>query len=59
MASDRLVMASSLGELVAFDPKTGNKVQTLKLPGAAYIAPIPVGDKLFVVTDDAKLVAIR
>lgn len=59
MASNRLVMVNSLGEAVAFDPKTGAKVQSLKLPGPAYIAPIPVGDKLFVVTDDAKLVAIR
>ena len=59
MASSRLVMVNSLNEAVAFDPKTGAKMQTLKLPGAAYIAPVPVGDKLFVVTDDAKLVAIR
>ena len=59
MASNRLVMVNSLGEAVAFDAKTGAKVQALKLPGAAYIAPIAVGDKLFVVTDDAKLVAIR
>jgi len=59
MASNRLVMVNSLGEAAAFDPKTGARVQTLKLPGAAYITPIAVGDKLFVVTDDAKLVAIR
>ncbi len=59
MASDRLIMVNSLGQAVAFDPKTGNKTQTLKLPGAAYITPIFVGDKMFVVTDDAKLVAIR
>jgi outer membrane protein assembly factor BamB len=59
MASNRLVMVNSLDEAVAFDPKTGNKLQTLKLPGAAFITPIAVGDKLFVVTDDAKLVAIR
>ena len=59
MASNRLVMVNSIGEISAFDPKTGAKTQTLKLPGAAYIAPIAVGDKLFVVTDDAKLVAIR
>ncbi len=59
MASNRLVMVNSLGEAVAFDPKTGAKTQTLKLPSAAYITPIAVGDKLFVITDDAKLVAIR
>jgi outer membrane protein assembly factor BamB len=59
VASDRLILVNSLGEAVAYDAKTGEKKDTLKLPGAAYIAPIAVGDKLFVVTDDAKLVAIR
>jgi outer membrane protein assembly factor BamB len=59
IASDRLVLVNSLGDAIAFDAKTGDKKVTLKLPGAAYIAPIVVGDKLFVVTDDAKLVAIR
>jgi outer membrane protein assembly factor BamB len=59
MASDRLVMVTSTGRAVALDPKTGNVTSTLNLGGPAYIAPIAVGDKLFVVTDDAKLVAIR
>ncbi|MDI7774646.1 PQQ-like beta-propeller repeat protein [Asticcacaulis sp. EMRT-3] len=59
VASDRLVMVNSLGEAVAFNDMTGEKEQSLKLPGAAYISPIAVGDKLFVLTDDAKLVAIR
>jgi hypothetical protein len=52
-------MVNSLGEAVAFDPKTGDRQESIKLGGAAFIAPIAVGDKLFVVTDDAKLVAIQ
>ncbi len=59
MASSRLVMVNSLGEAVAFDPKTGEKTDTIKIGGAGYIAPIAVGNKLFVVTDDGKLVAIQ
>ncbi|HVZ30351.1 MAG TPA: PQQ-binding-like beta-propeller repeat protein [Asticcacaulis sp.] len=59
MASDRLVMVTSKGQAIALDPKTGNVTNTLNLGGPAYLAPIAVGDKLFVVTDDAKLVAIR
>ena len=59
MASDRLVMVNSLGQAVALDPKTGTRTQTLNLGGAGYIAPIAVGNKLFVITDDAKLVAIQ
>jgi outer membrane protein assembly factor BamB len=59
MASNRLVMVTSKGQAVALDPKTGDVTNTLNLGGPAFIAPIAVGDKLFVVTDDAKLVAIR
>lgn len=59
MAADRLVMVNSLGQAVALDPKTGEPVERVNLGGAAFIAPIAVGDKLFVVTEDAKLVAIH
>jgi outer membrane protein assembly factor BamB len=59
MASDKLVMVTSKGQAIALDPKTGNVTNTLNLGGPAYLTPIAVGDKLFVVTDDAKLVAIR
>jgi len=59
LASNRLIMINSLGQAVALDPKTGEKTAKLSLGGAAYLAPIAVGDKLFVITDDAKLVAIQ
>jgi outer membrane protein assembly factor BamB len=58
MASDRLVVLNSLGQAVTLDPKTGAQTASLNLGGAAYIAPIAVGNKLFVVTSDGKLVAI-
>ena len=58
MASSRLIVLNSLGQAMALDPKTGAAVQTINLGAPTYIAPIAVGDKLFVVTDDGKLVAI-
>ncbi len=58
MASGRLIIINSLGQAVAFDPKTGDQTASLNLGGASYIAPIIVGDKLFVVTEEGKLVAI-
>ncbi|MEI9905688.1 MAG: PQQ-binding-like beta-propeller repeat protein [Asticcacaulis sp.] len=58
MASNRLVMFNSLGSAVAYDPNTGEKQSEIPVGGAVYIAPIIVGNKLFVVTDDGKLVAI-
>jgi len=59
LASGHLVMVNSEGEAVTFDAKTGERQKTLKLGDPAYIAPIAVGDKLYVVTNGAKLVAIR
>ncbi len=59
LASNRLIMVNSLGQAVAFDPKTGERQSAINLGGAAYIAPIVSGDTMFVVTDDGKLVAIR
>jgi len=59
LASNRLIMVNSEGEMVAFDPKTGARKDMLKLGDAAYLSPIVVGDKLFVLTDKAKLIAIR
>ena len=58
MASSHLIVLNSLGQAMALDPKTGAAVQTINLGAPAYIAPIAVGDKLFVITDDGKLVAI-
>ncbi len=58
LASNRLIMFNSLGNAVAYDPKTGEQQAQLPVGGPVYIAPIVVGDKLFVITDDAKLVAI-
>jgi outer membrane protein assembly factor BamB len=59
LASDRLITVSSRGEAAALNPKTGEVVSTLKLGSSAMIAPIAIGNMLYVVTDDAKLIAIR
>ncbi|MDJ0920748.1 MAG: PQQ-binding-like beta-propeller repeat protein [Henriciella sp.] len=59
IASGRIIAASSKGELLAFDPQTGNETARLKLTDPVYIEPIAVQDKLFVLTDDARLIAIR
>jgi len=49
----------SKGELIAFDPQTGDEIDRLKLGDPVYIEPIAVQDKLIVLTDDARLIAIR
>jgi outer membrane protein assembly factor BamB len=59
LASNRLIMINSLGDAVAFNPKTGARESAIKLGKGAYIQPVAVGEHLYVLTDNAKLVAIR
>ncbi|MHA7900006.1 MAG: outer membrane protein assembly factor BamB family protein [Henriciella sp.] len=59
IASNRILIVSSQGELIAFDPQTGDETDRLKLGDPVYIEPIAVQDKLIVLTDDARLIAIR
>jgi outer membrane protein assembly factor BamB len=59
LASNRLVLVNSDGDLVAFDPKTGAQTASLKLGGAAFIAPAAYNGALYVLTDRGQLVSIR
>ncbi|GAA0635187.1 PQQ-like beta-propeller repeat protein [Brevundimonas lenta] len=59
MASNRLLLVNSEGELVALDPKTGAQTATLRLGAAAYVAPAAYNGSLFVLTDKGELVSIR
>ena len=59
LASNRLVLVNSEGQLVAFDPKTGAQTATINLGAPAYIAPTAYNGALYVLTDDARLISIR
>ncbi|MEZ5985918.1 MAG: PQQ-binding-like beta-propeller repeat protein [Hyphomonas sp.] len=59
VASDRVLVVSSTGHLLAFSPQTGEEAGSLKLGDRVYLEPIAVQDKLLVLTDDAKLIAIK
>ncbi|MEO0607148.1 MAG: PQQ-binding-like beta-propeller repeat protein [Pseudomonadota bacterium] len=59
IANNQILIASSQGQLLAFDPQTGDETNRLKLGDPVYIEPIAVQDKLIVLTDDARLIAIR
>lgn len=60
MASNRLVLTNSDGELVAFDPKTGAQTASIRLGGGpVYIAPAAYNGALYVLTDNGALVSIR
>ena len=59
LASNRLIVVSSNGDLQARDPKTGDLQKTIRLGAPAMQPPIAAGDLLYVVTDKAELIAIR
>jgi len=59
LASNRLITFSSKGEAVALNPKTGEIQSRLKLGPRMLLGPIAVDGTLYVVSDEAQLIAIR
>ena len=59
LASGRILIVSSYCELLAFDPQTGEQTASLDIKDTTYIEPIAVQGKVFLLTDEAKLVAIQ
>lgn len=59
IASNQVLVVSSRGELISLSPQTGERINSIDLGDPVYLEPISVGDKVFVLTDDARLVAIR
>lgn len=59
LASDKLVLASNRGQMVALNPKTGAVLQNGNVGGPVLISPIAVNGTIYFVTDKADLVAVR
>jgi outer membrane protein assembly factor BamB len=59
LAASKLVLASSEGDAVVIDPATGQTDRTFKLGGKVFIPPIAAGGTVFMLTDDATLIALR
>jgi outer membrane protein assembly factor BamB len=59
LASDRLVIASDRGELVALDPKTGAVQKRLKIGDDTLLSPIAADGMIYIATQKADLIAIR
>lgn len=58
-AGGRLLLVSDLGRLVSIDPTNGGVVAEFDLPGGATNAPVVANGTVYVLTDDAELVAYR
>jgi outer membrane protein assembly factor BamB len=59
LANGKLITAGSTGEIIAVNAKTGEVQQRAKLGGATLIGPITAGGMIYVVTDEAQLIALR
>lgn len=59
IADGRLVITSSEGNVLALSPQNGETVSELKLGQSIFIEPIAAAGKIFVLTDQANLIAIK
>lgn len=59
MAGNRLLVMSSNGKAVEINPTDGVILNTFKVGGNVYIAPIVANNTVYVLTDNAKLIALR
>ncbi len=59
LVGDRLVLASSLKSAVAVSPYTGKLLGQQDLSGPASVSPVVADGTIYIVTDDAKLLALR
>jgi outer membrane protein assembly factor BamB len=59
LAGDRLIVVSSSGEAFSVSPYTGEALGWTEFPDGVYVNPVVANQTLFVVTDDADLIALR
>ncbi|MCR6631566.1 MAG: PQQ-binding-like beta-propeller repeat protein [Magnetospirillum sp.] len=59
LASDRLILGSSLGYLVSLSPYTGEVLGKVSISDGVSIQPVVAGNTMYFVTNDADLVAYR
>ncbi len=59
LAGDRLVLAGSLGEAIAFSPYTGEPLGRQRLPDGVSVPPVAADGTVLLLTDGASVVALR
>jgi outer membrane protein assembly factor BamB len=59
LAGDRLIVVSSAGEAISISPYTGQPMGRMEFPDGVYITPALADKTLFVLTDEADLIALR
>ncbi len=59
LAGDALVLVSTEKEIVKVSPLTGEVMETKKIDGGSVVAPVVAGEKVFILTEEGKLVAMK
>jgi outer membrane protein assembly factor BamB len=59
MVNTRLILTSSDGQLVALNAKTGAQEKKVMLDAPSLMSPIVAGNMMYLVTDNAQLIALR
>ncbi|MFO0541275.1 MAG: PQQ-binding-like beta-propeller repeat protein, partial [Phenylobacterium sp.] len=59
LAAGRLLLASNTGEMVAVNARTGEVERSVMLGESVTVGPIALGETVYFVTDEARLIAVR
>lgn len=59
LAGDRLIVAGSNREVWSVSPYSGELLGRIKLSGAVMVAPLVANDTVYILTEDAELIALR
>ena len=59
LAGNRLWLTSAKGQLVSVEPSSGKVASTQDLGTAVFIAPVVAGSRMFILTDNARLLALH
>ena len=59
LVSDRLILVSSDGHAISISPYTGKLLGRMEIPDGTYIAPVVANGTMYLLTNNAQLVAMR
>ena len=59
LAGDRLIVMSSHGKAVVLNPYDGSIINDFKVGGDVFVGPVIANETVYVMTDSAKLIALR
>lgn len=59
LAGNRLLVASSAGDVTILDPRSGEVLKEMSVKSPIFVPPVIANETVYILTDDAKLVAFK